>query len=127
MFVLLPVCSVPALLGGGLAHGPADSRSSSTADYPVITVNRAARINSKHQTQEKRLAGRQLVRDVVAKSADLTALVAVAEAADEDTTLHKTLSFRRKTMPIFLWQVVRDWLRRSCEISRTVGSCCALP
>ncbi|CAE7449785.1 kdelr2 [Symbiodinium natans] len=32
--------------------------------------------------QEKRLSGRQLVRDVVAKSADLTALVAVAEATD---------------------------------------------
>ena len=30
--------------------------------------------------QEKRLGGRQLVRDVAAKSKDLSALVAVAEA-----------------------------------------------
>eukprot|EP00439_Symbiodinium_sp_Y106_P002771 s2877_g1.t1 len=34
----------------------------------------------KLKDKEKRLAGRQLVRDVVAKSADLTALVAVAES-----------------------------------------------
>ena len=57
------------------------------------------------------MAGRQLVRDVVAKSADLTALVAVAEAADEDKTLRKTLRFRRQTMPVFPWQVVWDWVR----------------